>query len=76
VTGSFSSPSGTITMTGNGTYEILTPDSKTPIVSVMLQKLTTKSRKAYGYMISGVPDVGTKLAFDLEPLQTGECEGQ
>jgi hypothetical protein len=76
VTGSFTSPSGTIAMTGNGTYEILTPDSETPIVSVMLQKLTTKSRKAYGYMIPGVPDVGTKLDFELEPLQTNECEGQ
>jgi hypothetical protein len=76
VTGSFTAPDAKITMTGNGTYEILTPDSETPVVSVMLQKLTTKSAKAYGYMIPGVPGVGTKLDFELEPLQTNECGGQ
>jgi hypothetical protein len=76
VTGSFSSPDGKITLQGSGTYKVLSPDTETPLVSVQLKKLDTKGAKGSGHMIPDVPGAGTELIFDLEPLETSECEGQ
>jgi hypothetical protein len=69
-------PSQKITLEGNGTYTIQSPDTETPAISVSIKKLEAKGLQGGGGgMMPGAPGAGSELTFDLEPLQTNECGG-